>query len=62
MGVAVTVPVIRFDEQQAHDAFEAHAAMLKTERKTPELARNEYWQALKDSARARFLAAYERIC
>lgn len=55
------VPVIRMDEQAAHDAFEAHAAMLIAEKANPILRRNEYWQALKDSARARFLAAFEKL-
>lgn len=53
------VPIIRMDEQAAHDAFEAHAAMLLAERANPVLGTNEYWQALKDTARARFLAAFE---
>jgi hypothetical protein len=53
------VPIVRFDEQAAHDAFEAHAAMLIAEKANPVLRRNDYWQALKDTARARFLAAFE---
>lgn len=53
------LPVIRFDERAAHDAFEAHAAMLVAERANPVLRRNEYWQALRDTAKARFLAAFE---
>lgn len=55
------VPVIHMDEQAAHDAFEAHAAMLIAEKANPILRKNEYWQALKDSARARFLAAFEKL-
>jgi hypothetical protein len=55
----VKVPVIRMDEQAAHDAFEAHAAMLIAEKANPTLRRNDYWQALKDTARARFLAAFQ---
>lgn len=57
----MTIPVIRMDERAAHDAFEAHAAMLIAEKANPTLRRNEYWRALKDSARARFLAAFEAL-
>lgn len=53
------LPIIRMDEQAAHDAFEAHAAMLIAEKANPSLRRNEYWQALRDTAKARFLAAFE---
>lgn len=59
MGKAV--PVIRMDEQAAKDAFEAHAAMLIAEKANPVLRRNGYWQALKDTAKARFLAAFEAL-
>jgi hypothetical protein len=55
------LPVIRMDEQAAHDAFEAHSAMLLTERRLPGLKRNEYWKALRDTAMARFLAAFEAL-
>lgn len=55
------VPVIQFDERLAHDAFEAHAALLKTEARHPEPIRNEHWRALRDTAAARFLAAFERV-
>lgn len=57
----MSVPVIRFDERQAHEAFEAHAALLRAEARDRTLRGNQYWQALKDTARARFLAAFERI-
>lgn len=55
------VRVVRFDEQAAHDAFEAHAAMMIAERANPKLRRNEYWCALRDTAKARFLAAFEAL-
>jgi predicted metal-dependent hydrolase len=57
MGKAV--PVIHFDERAAQDAFEAHAAMLIAEKANPKLSRNDYWQALRDTAKARFLAAFD---
>ena len=55
------LPVIRFDEQTAHRAFEAHAALMKAQAGNPKLRENEHWQALCDTARARFLAAFERL-
>jgi len=55
------VRIVRFDEQAAHDAFEAHSAMMIAERANPKLRQNEYWQALRDTAKARFLAAFEAL-
>jgi hypothetical protein len=57
----MTVPVIRFHPEQAQAAFQAHAAMMIAEKANPSLAENEYWCALKDTARARFLAAFQRV-
>lgn len=54
------VPIFAFDEAQADDAFAAHAALVKAERDNPRLADNEHWQALRDTAFARFLAAFRR--
>lgn len=54
-----SIPVIHMNERAAHDSFEAMAAMLRAERHDPALRSNEYWTALKDTARARFLAAFE---
>ena len=39
-------------------AWEAHVALLLTERLNPALAGNPFWQALRDSAFARFRAVY----
>ena len=52
-------PVIRLTDQAANDAFEAHSAMLLAEKANPKLRRNEYWQALRDTAKARWFAAFE---
>ena len=41
-------------------AWEAHVALLQHERAHPDLRLNPYWQALKDSAHARFRAAFEK--
>lgn len=44
----------------AEQAFEAHAAMVRAESVTPGLAGNPFWQALRDTAFARFSSVYER--
>jgi hypothetical protein len=53
------VPVIRFDMSSADEAYQAHTALIEVETKRPELARNPYWQALRDTAYARFKAAFQ---
>jgi hypothetical protein len=44
----------------AEQAFEAHAALVRAESVTPSLAGNPYWQALRDTAFARFSAVYDK--
>lgn len=51
-------PIIHFDEKFAANAYAAHAALVKTEAANPELRQNEHWQALRDTAFARFYAAF----
>lgn len=43
----------------AREAFEAHAAMLLAEVANPKLRANAHWQALRDTAFARYRAALE---
>lgn len=45
-------------EQQAHEAFEAHQAMLITELRWPHLANNPAWKVLRDEAFAQFHFAF----
>lgn len=47
------------EDAKAEWAFEAHAAMMRTEAEHPELGLNPYWQALRGTAHARFRAAFE---
>ena len=42
-----------FKQQQAHLAYEAHAAMAMVEKDNPALRQNPYWRALRDTAYAR---------
>lgn len=43
----------------AHQAWDAHVALVRLASKQPELRRNEAYTALMDTAKARFLAAFE---
>lgn len=52
------VPVIGFDMPAADAAYAAHAALIGLEAERPDLARNPYFQALRDTAYARFRAAF----
>ncbi len=47
-------------DSKAQDAFIAYAALQGAQRADPALADNAYFQALLDSAYARFLILYER--
>lgn len=44
---------------QVDDAWEAYVAVQKLGDATPALRKNEYFRALRDTAFARFLLAYE---
>lgn len=45
-------------QQRQTAAWEAYQAMQMAEQRQPELARNEYWTALRDTAHARFRAEF----
>ena len=53
------VPVIGFDMPAADAAYQAHTALIEIEVKRPDLVRNPYWNALRDTAYARFRAAFQ---
>lgn len=61
MSARKAVPIIRMDEQAAHNAFEAYAAMLVAERTNPVLRQNDFWRSLRDTAKTRFLDAFEAL-
>lgn len=52
-------PTIQFDRPLADAAYEAHVALIELEHREPKLASNKFFQALRDSAYARFRAAFE---
>lgn len=52
-------PTIHFDRPKADAAYQAHIALIALEEGRPDLVGNEYWQALRDAAYARFRAAFE---
>lgn len=56
----MTKPTL-FKKHQADDAYAAFAAMQKAEQAQPSLAGNPYWRALRDTAYARFKAAFEVV-
>lgn len=43
-------------DRMASQAWDAYAALQRTQMREPDLADNEYWQALKDTAYARLRA------
>ena len=47
-------------KEMAEQAFQAHAAMLRTEMDNAGLASNPYWQALRETAFARFTLVYQK--
>lgn len=51
--------MIQEKQQIAHQAWDAHVALVRLAHRHPELKRNEAFTALMDTARARFLAAFE---
>ncbi len=52
------IPVIRFDEQRAEDAYRAHIALLDQERRHPSLKKNPAWQMLRQDAYEAFALAF----
>ena len=55
------IRIYKADEQQAKDAYAAYQALLHLQSLRPDLSQNEYFAALKDTAFARFQAAFEAI-
>lgn len=55
------VPVFTFQEQQAHDAWLAHHALLMAEIANPPLANNPAWKALRDFAYEQFAIAFQVV-
>lgn len=53
------VPFIGFDMPAADAAYAAHVALIELEAARPDLSGNPYWNALRDTAFARFRAAFE---
>jgi len=48
-------------QRLAHQAWDAHVAMLRTLHRAPELRENEAFMALVDTAKARFLTTFEAL-
>lgn len=61
MEVGLNVPVYRVNDNQAKEAYEAYQSLLHLQSLRPHLAHNEYFAALKDTAFARFQAAFEAL-
>lgn len=56
-----SVPVIKYDEQRAHDAWEAHTAMIRAELRDPKLRDNSEWAILREVAASNFVSAFEEV-
>ncbi len=56
---AAPIPIIRFDETAATDAFAAYAALVKIEAVDPELLKSKSWWAIRRYAYRQFERAYE---
>lgn len=52
------VRVLRYDEQRAHAAFDAHAALLKAEAEAPQLANMPSFTVAKQDAYEAFMRAF----
>lgn len=55
------VPVILYDEQQAHDAYVVHIALLMAERADPTLKNNPVWTMHRQDAYERFAVAFGKV-
>lgn len=53
--------VILFDQRRASEAYEAHSALLRTERLVPALKRNPHWIMLRQDAFERFAEAFKAL-
>jgi len=49
------------EETRAHEAWEAHQAMVKAEIRQPSLKDNPAWVTLRETAMAVFLSAFEKV-
>lgn len=56
-----SVSVIRYDEMRAHQAWEAHTALIRAELRQPALKDNPQWAVLRDVAAANFISAFEEV-
>lgn len=54
------IPLIRFEQERAENAWQAFAAMRMAERRTPELCDNPIWQILLGDAYAMFCEAFTK--
>ena len=52
------IPVYRFDEQRACDAYAAHIALLDQEQRYPQLKDNPAWQVMRADAYENFALAF----
>lgn len=57
--VGMNEPTTLSDKPDAHAAYAAHIALIELERSNPRLANNPFFQALRDSAYARFRLSFE---
>ncbi len=55
----MSIPTIHFDKPKADAAYAAHVALIELEQSKPDLAGNPFFRALRDTAYARFRAAFE---
>lgn len=55
------VPIFRYRERHADDAFEVHQALLRAELNQPALEANPRWQALRKQVFDEFTEAFEAV-
>jgi hypothetical protein len=58
---AIQVPIYRYDEARAHDAWECHQALLRHERDNPHLRDNAQWMMLRADAYEQFALSFEAL-
>ena len=57
----MNIQTFRQNDQDAKDAYAAYQALLSLQTMRPDLAGNEYFGALRDTAFARFLSTFEAL-
>ncbi len=59
--MANPAPVYQIDSAEVEEAYQAFAALRRAAQSEPAMVENKYFQALQDTAYARFLLLFEAL-